>query len=169
VIKAADQWYVEFKDAQVKHGNKPKGKGKKSIDYKDLDKDLRKKMCKTVLAMTAEESSSAMAAMTVTTECTSTPVSGPAVFMLLTLSIPGFTTTPPPCRILPVPIQATLHHITLQLGLALGCADCPAICCVVDTAAALTASNLHFFTALAKAYHHTIASIHSPWTTHQSL
>jgi hypothetical protein len=33
---------------------------------------------------------------------------------------------------------------------------------VVDTAATLTTGNLHFFAALAKAYPHTAASIHSP-------
>jgi hypothetical protein len=53
VIKATDQRYAEFKDMQAKHGNKPKGKGKKTIDYKDLDEKSRKKMRKTVFAMTA--------------------------------------------------------------------------------------------------------------------
>ena len=33
---------------------------------------------------------------------------------------------------------------------------------MVDTAAALTTGNLHFFAALAKAYPHTVASVHSP-------
>ena len=44
----------------------------------------------------------------------------------------------------------------------MGDSGCPAIRCVVDTAAALTTGNLHFFAALAKAYPHTVASVHSP-------
>jgi hypothetical protein len=40
--------------------------------------------------------------------------------------------------------------------------NCPAIQCVVDTAAALTTGNLHFFAEIAKAYPHTVASIYSP-------
>jgi hypothetical protein len=38
---------------------------------------------------------------------------------------------------LPEPIQATFLHITLQLGSTIGCANCPAIHCAVDTAATL--------------------------------
>ncbi len=98
---------------QAKRGNKPKCKGKKTIDYKVLDKKSMKKMRKTVLAVTAEESSSAKATMAVTTACTSTPVPDPVVFVLSTLSITVFKITPPPRRILPVQIQAALPHITL--------------------------------------------------------
>jgi hypothetical protein len=101
VIKVADQWYAEFKDTQAKRGNKPKGKGKRTLNYKDMDETLNKKMCKTILAMTVEESEKA--AMAVTTACTGL---GPVVFMLLALSIPVFNITPPPHHILPVPIQA---------------------------------------------------------------
>jgi hypothetical protein len=86
---------------------------------------------------------------------------GPRVFML-SLPVPVFNITPPSCRTLPVPIQAAFPHITLQLGSSLGDSECPAIRCVVDTAAALTTGNLHFFTALAKTYPHTVALVHSP-------
>ncbi len=78
------------------------------------------------------------------------------------LPVPVFKITLPSRRVRPVPIQAAFSHITLQLGSALGCANCPAICCVVDTAAALTTRNLHFFATLTKAYPHTFALIHSP-------
>jgi hypothetical protein len=162
VIKATDQQYTEFKDVQAKHGNKSKGKGKQIIDYKDPDKKLKKKMHETILAMMAEDSSREKAAMAVATTCISTPVPGPAVFMLSTLPIPVFNITLPPRHMLPVPIHAALLYITLQLGCALGCSNCPAIRCVVETAAALMTGNLHFFTTLAKAYPHTVTSIHSP-------
>jgi hypothetical protein len=53
-------------------------------------------------------------------------------------------------------------HIILELGSQLGDANIPAIRAVVDTAAALTTGNLHFFTAIAKAYPHTIQAIYTP-------
>jgi hypothetical protein len=160
VIKTADQQYAEFKEEQAKRSTKPKGKGRKTIEYKDLDKKSNKKMRKAVLAITADERK---AALSVNTASLSTaPEPGLAVFMLSTLSVPVFNITLPPRSILLVPIQAALPHITFQLGTILGCANCPAIWCVVNTAGALTTSNLHFFMALAKAYPHTVVSIHGP-------
>jgi hypothetical protein len=161
VIKKVDERYAEFKDAQAKWGQKPKGENRKekTVEYKDLDERSKKKMQETVLAIIAEEKK---AAITTPSSSLLTSEPGPAVFMISTLSVPIFNITPPSCRVLPVPIQPALPHITLQLGLDIGCSNCPAIQCVVDTAATLTTCNLHFFTALAKAYPHTIALIHSP-------
>jgi hypothetical protein len=48
----------------------------------------------------------------------------------------------------------------LQLGLVVGCSNCPAFRCFVDAAAALSTRNLHFFDVIAKAYPHTVAAIH---------
>jgi hypothetical protein len=98
--------------------------------------------------------------MTVSTN-TSGQVGGPQVFML-SQPVLVFRMTPPSRRVLPVPIQAAFPHITLQLGSVLSCGNCPAIRCVVNTAASLTMGNLHFFADIAKAYPHTVASIHSP-------
>jgi hypothetical protein len=75
---------------------------------------------------------------------------------------PVLSTALPAHCVLPIPIPAAFPHITLQLGSALGDKNCPAIHCAVDTAATLSTGNLHFFAALAKAYPHTVASIHSP-------
>ncbi len=81
---------------------------------------------------------------------------------MLLLPVLVFIIAPLSCQVLPVPIQVAFPCIMLQLGSALGCANCPAICCIIDTAAALTTWNLHFFAALAKAYPNTVALIHSP-------
>ncbi len=59
--------------------------------------------------------------------------------------------TAPARQILPVPIQPSFPHITLQLGKVLGCSKCLSIHCVVDTATALNTGNLHYYTAIAKA------------------
>jgi hypothetical protein len=90
VIKVAGQQYAEFKDLQAKRSNKPKHKGRKTINYKDPDKKSKKKICKTILAMMAEEL--AKAALAVTAACTGP---GPVVFILSTVSIPVFNITLP--------------------------------------------------------------------------
>ena len=76
------------------------------------------------------------------------------------ISIPVPVLQSPARRTLPVQIQAAFPHITLQLGSVLGCSNCLAIRCVVDTAAALSTGNLHFFAAIAKAYPHTVTAVH---------
>ena len=69
--------------------------------------------------------------------------------------------TAPARRILPVPIQPSFPHITLQLGQVLGCSKCLSIRCIVDTTAALNTGNLHYYAAIAKAFPHTVAAIFS--------
>ena len=86
----------------------------------------------------------------------------PVVFMI---QVPNdafvLNATAPARRILPVPIQPSFPHITLQLGQVLGCSKCLSIRCVVDTAAALNTGNLHYYEAIAKAFPHTVAAIFS--------
>jgi hypothetical protein len=155
--------YATYKEEMKSNGGKtksPRKGNKRPIKYKELDNKSKTKMHKTVLAMSTNSSGTASTS-TITTSIVSPPTTppGPVVFMI---SVPVFNITPPARRILPVPIQAAFPHITLQLGSALGCANCPAIRCIVNTAAALTTGNLHFFAEIAKAYPHTLASIHSP-------
>ena len=87
---------------------------------------------------------------------------GPVVFMI---QVPNdafvLNATAPARRILPVPIQPSFPHITLQLVQVLGCSKCLSICCVVDTAATLNTSNLRYYAAIAKAFPHTVAAIFS--------
>jgi hypothetical protein len=51
--------------------------------------------------------------------------------------------------------------MVLQLGQVLGCSKCPAIRCVVNTAAVLNTGNLHYFAMIVKAFPHTVAAIYS--------
>jgi hypothetical protein len=123
---------------------------------------MQKKYCSNILASLIAGASTTGSTMSTITSTPSTPASsvlGPSVFMLCA---PVMTTAPPAHCVLSVPIQAAFPHITLQLGSALGDENCPAILCMVNMAAALSTGNLHFFGALAKAYPHTVASIHSP-------
>ena len=165
VVQAAENKFVEYK-AKMKKGDKArdseKGRRKRTVEFKDLDDASQKKMREAVLAMAASDSSSTTSTVsTISSRSPGADATGPRVFML-SLPVPVFNITPPSRRVLPVPIQAAFPHITLQLGSSLGDSACPAIRCVVDTAAALTTGNLHFFAALAKAYPNTVASVHSP-------
>jgi hypothetical protein len=120
------------------------------------------KYCKSVFAALVAGLSTNSSTASSIMSATSIPVPsvpGPSVFMICA---PVLMTTPPVHCVLLVPIQAAFPHITLQLGSSLGCKNCPAICCMVVLAAVLTTSNLHFFAALAQAYPHTVAFIHSP-------
>ncbi len=78
VIKKADERYAEFKDAQAKRGQKPKGKNRKekTVEYKDLNERSKKKMRETVLAIITEEKK---AAITTTSSSLLTFKPGPAV------------------------------------------------------------------------------------------
>ncbi len=65
-------------------------------------------------------------------------------------------------RMVPITIQSNLPHIALQFGPDLDMADCPQVRCAVDTCAALTTGNFHFFSALAKHYLHSLAKLQMP-------
>ncbi len=49
----------------------------------------------------------------------------------------------------------------MQLGSALGGSECPSIWAIINMAAALTTSNLHFFAKIAKMFSHTVAAIYA--------
>jgi hypothetical protein len=68
----------------------------------------------------------------------------------------------PFCRTLPIEIHSDFPHIILQLGATLGEPDSPSIRAIIDTAAALTTGNLHFFAKIAKTFPHTVAAIYAP-------
>ena len=93
---------------------------------------------------------------------TTVPSGQSGVFLLsVPARIPVLSNVPPARRILPVPVQAAFPHITIQLGRDLGCPKCPSICCVIDTAAALSTGNFHFFAQIAKAFPHAVSATYS--------
>jgi hypothetical protein len=127
VKKSTGKLYNAYKKDFKQHGFKPKGKGKgkgkKTVKVNDLDDRSKKKMRETVLAMLTNSTlltSSTTSSMTRASTYPTGP--GPAMFMV---AVPVFNNTPPPCCILPVPIQAASPHIMLQLGSVLGCGNCP--------------------------------------------
>jgi hypothetical protein len=53
-------------------------------------------------------------------------------------------------------------HIIMQLGSILGGLDSPSIRAIINTAAALSTGNLHFFAFIAKTFPHTVAAVYAP-------
>ncbi len=159
VAKNAEAQYKSFRrriaEARAKCGG---NRRRKFVNFNDMSATDQKKMREQVLTSSASSSqSSTTSAITTSTSGSDPPVCGPTVFMI---SVPVPVLQSPARRTLPVQIQAAFPHITLQLGSVFGCSNCPAIRCVIDTAAALTTGNLHFFAAIAKAYPHTVAAVH---------
>jgi hypothetical protein len=82
--------------------------------------------------------------------------------VILIIDVPCLTAGSPLKKMMPITIQSMLPHIILQFGPDMDTADCPLICCTVDTCGALTTDNFHFFSAVAKHYPHCIAKILAP-------
>jgi hypothetical protein len=82
--------------------------------------------------------------------------------MILVANVVVLSSASPTCNILPAPIMSNFPHIHLQFGTELGCANCPVICCVVDTAAALSTGNFCFIAAVAKQHPHCAAKLFVP-------
>jgi hypothetical protein len=85
--------------------------------------------------------------------------------MLTTKSVQGqvlATTEAPPRHILPIEIHLDFPHIVIQLGSILGGSNSPSIRAVINTAAALTTGNLHFFAKIAEAFPHMVAAVYAP-------
>jgi hypothetical protein len=82
--------------------------------------------------------------------------------IIFVVDVPCLATGSPLKRMMPITIQSNLPHIALQFGLDLDMADCPQVRCAVDTCAALTTGNFHFFSALAKRYPHCLAKLRMP-------
>jgi hypothetical protein len=127
------------------------------VDFKDMAPSNQKQMREAVL--TTQSNASQASSIT---SSSSSFMPSLVVFMI---QVPNdafvLNATAPARWILPVPIQPSFPHITLQLGQVLGCSKCLSIRCVVDTAAALNTGNLHYYAAITKAFPHTVAAIFS--------
>jgi hypothetical protein len=65
-------------------------------------------------------------------------------------------------HMMPISIQSSLPHIVLQFGADLNRPNCPSICCDIDSCAALTMGNFHFFASIAKRFPHCVAKDFAP-------
>jgi hypothetical protein len=143
--------FAEFcEKARTRRENR---KQNRPVNYNALSDENKKKVKEAILASMASDTSASAAAA-------SPP--GCKKLMILVAEIFVLSSDSPTCNILPTPILSNFPHIHLQFGTELGCANCPVIHCVVDTAAALSTGNFHFVAAVAKQYAHCVAKLIVP-------
>jgi hypothetical protein len=124
-----------------------------SVDYLKLSTKDQRKICEQVLAAQASSKVSELVFM----------LTVPSAKSAESLHAQALATTnAPACQILPIKINMAFPHIMMQLGSILSGPDCPSIRAVIDTAAALTTRNLHFFAKIAKTFPHTFAAMYAP-------
>ena len=63
---------------------------------------------------------------------------------------------------MPIAIHSNLPHIVMQFGPTLDCPNSPSIRCAVDSCAALSTGNFHYFASLAKRFPHCVARVFAP-------
>jgi hypothetical protein len=63
---------------------------------------------------------------------------------------------------MPIAIHSNLPHIVMQFGPILDCPHSPSIRCAVDSCAALSTGNFHYFASLAKRFPHCLAKVFAP-------
>jgi hypothetical protein len=144
-----------------------KRKNISTVNYADLLEATRQWMHEQILLADASDGTSVTSSVTNTSTltpsaagCSCGPNNGNGVVVAIDILFltAGFTLK----KMMPITIQSTLPHIVLQFGPDMDTANCPSICCTVDTCAALMAGNFHFFSTVVKRYPHCIAKILAP-------
>lgn len=138
------------KSGSSSSGSRTKRKNINSVDFSELNDEAKERIKRQVLA---EVHTSTTAAPS-NAAATSSPH---RVFLMEAVTLANTTR-----QTLPVTIEQTLPHITLQLGQTEDNTECAAIRCVVDTAAALTTGNFYFFANLAKLYPQCLSRLYVP-------
>ncbi len=139
ICAAAAKAFAEFcEKARTRRENR---KQNRPVNYNALSNENKEKVKKAILASMASDMSASAAAA-------SPP--GCKKPIILVAKIVVLSSASPTRDILPAPIVSNFPHFHLQFGTELGCANCPVIRCVVDTAGALSTGNFHFVAAVAK-------------------
>jgi hypothetical protein len=87
---------------------------------------------------------------------------GPGGGVVLVTEVVVLAAGSPLKHAMPISIQSNLPHITIQFGADLDFPNYPSICCTIDSCAALTTGNFHFFTSVVKRFPHCIAKMYTP-------
>ena len=163
VRERAEREYKAFIDRLSKKRKAKNDKKRKSSDFAKMSSSDRDKMRRQVLAFdaidAANDDSSVASSVTTHTNASRRASQSP---LILIVSVDVFNAQTPQLSVIPVPIQTLFPHVNLQLGPTVGCANCPMLRCVIDTAAALTTGNFHFFAKVAKSFPHCVAKIYTP-------
>jgi len=78
------------------------------------------------------------------------------------VDVPVLAAGPALKPMMPIAIHSNLPHIVMQFGPTLDCPNSPAIRCAVDSCAALSTGNFHYFASLAKRFPHCVAKVFAP-------
>jgi hypothetical protein len=160
ICKAAKANYKEWLERCKKLNKKRK---EKSISFDKLaDKDKVKMQQSVLASLCVSSSNNETLTITAADLSTRSPPAKKLHMTILVIKVLVLLSASPLKNILPALIVANFPHIHIQLGLELDDPSCPVLCCVVDTAAALTTVTFHFVTAIAKRYPHCIAKIFVP-------
>ncbi len=82
--------------------------------------------------------------------------------MIMVINVSLLLSTSSLKNILPASNLTNFPHIHIQLGSNLDNPSCLVLCCIINTAVALTTGNFHFVAAIAKQYPHCVAKIFVP-------
>jgi hypothetical protein len=111
-IRCAANQYKKYKERITEHRAKRGGnKRRRVVDFKDMTPADQKQMREAVHASYTVDRSP-KSSIPASTSASAATTSGPAIFMI-TVPIPPVLQNAPARRIIPVPIQAALPHITL--------------------------------------------------------
>jgi hypothetical protein len=152
------------KSKQYQHNKKRKNLH--TVNFGDLPEATRARMQGQVHQYKAGSSTSVV--LSVTGPSTLSMLAPPAGArggrnsIIFVINVPCLAAGSPLKRMMPITIQSNLPHIALQFSPDLDMADCPQVRCAVDTCAALTTGNFHFFSALAKCYPHCLVKLLTP-------
>merc|ERR1712086_695583 len=135
-----------------------------------MSSDQQESMRRQVLAFDARPADDSSVASSVTTHTNasgngrrgSQSLRQPQGPLILIVMVDVFNAQTPQLAVIPVPIQTSFPHMNLQLGPEIGCANCPMLRCVINTAAALSTGNFHFFAKVAKTFPHCVVKIYAP-------
>ena len=153
------------KNKKKRYNNNLKRKNLNTVNLSDFSEDQRARLSAQWRAYEATGETNVVSSVTgpstssVTTPLRRPPGSNSVIFMI---DIPCLASGSPLKRMMPITIQSNLPHIILQFGPDMDMADCPSIRCTVDTCAALSMGNFHFFLAVAKCYPHCLAKLLAP-------
>ena len=153
------------KNKKKRYNNNLKRKNLNTVNLSDFSEDQRARLSSQWRTYEATGETSIVSSVTgpstssVTTPPRRPPGSNNVIFMI---DVPCLASGNPLKRMMPITIQSNLPHIVLQFGPNMDMADCPSIRCAVDTCAALSTGNFHFFSAIAKRYPHCLAKLLAP-------
>jgi len=78
------------------------------------------------------------------------------------VDVPVLAAGPALKPMMPIAIHSNLPHIVMQFGPNLDSPNSPSIRCAVDSCAALSTGNFHYFASLAKRFPHCVAKVFAP-------